>query len=204
MIKRLLNPLTLDMQFFSTDETGGATSSDATLNTEVQEQHQAGETSTKQTEHMIPKSRFDEVNQKFKDVQAQLNELLTAKQEADRKSQEEQGEFKKLYETTSQEFIQVKEQYQTVEERAKQLEGVINGLLESKLGNIPEEFHDLIPDNLTPEAKLDWINKAEVKGLFGKKEQKSIGETSNPGQAQSTDLNALSPIQLMKAGYGSK
>lgn len=199
-MNRLLN---FDLQFFATDEAGGG-SSDGTLNTEAQDTPQAGETSTKQTEHMIPKSRFDEVNQKFKDVQAQLNQLLDAKQEEDRKAKEEQGEFKQLYETTSQEFIQVKEQYQTVEERAKQLEGVINGLLESKLGNIPEEFHDLIPDNLTPEAKLDWINKAEVKGLFGKKEQKSIGETSNPSQAQTTDLNALSPIQLMKAGYGSK
>jgi seryl-tRNA synthetase len=194
--------LPLDIQFFSEDV--NADSTDASLNTgEPANNNSAGEES-KQQEKFIPKSRFDEVNQRFKDVQSQLDQLLAEKAAAEKQAQEEQGKFQELYETTSQEFTQVKTQYESVETRAKELEGVINGLLDTKLSTIPEDFHDLIPANLTPEAKLDWISKAETKGLFGKKEQKPIGEASNPSHAQSFDLNTLSPVQLMKAGYGSK
>ncbi|MEH7521694.1 hypothetical protein V7149_00205 [Bacillus sp. JJ1503] len=195
--------LPLNLQTFAEDS--NATSSDATLNTGAQANDKpAGEASKQQTDHMIPKSRFDEVNQRFKDVQAQLDSILAEKQEADRKAQEEQGKFQELYENTAKEFTQVKTQYESVENRAKELEGVITGLLETKLSTIPEDYHDLIPGNLTPEQKLDWINKAETKGLFGKKEQKPIGETTSPSHAQAFDLNTLSPVQLLKAGYGSK
>lgn len=196
--------LSLDLQRHA--EEGNAASTDASLNTEAQAtapNNSAGEES-KPTSHMIPKSRFDEVNQRFKDVQSQLDQLLAEKAAAEKQAQEEQGKFQELYETTSKEFTQVKTQYESVETRAKELEGVINGLLETKLTAIPEDFHDLIPGNLTPEQKLDWISKAETKGLFGKKEQKPIGETSNPSHAQATDLNSLSPVQLMRMGYGSK
>jgi DNA repair exonuclease SbcCD ATPase subunit len=198
--------LSLDLQKFA--EEANATSTDASLNTEAQaSNNSAGEASTQQTEqsqHMIPKSRFDEVNQKFKDVQTQLNELLSAKQEAEKKAQEEQGKFQELYENTSKEYSDFKSKFESVDTRAKELEGVITGLLETKLEAIPQDYHDLIPGNLTPEQKLDWINKAETKGLFGKREQKPVGETTNPSHAQAFDLNSLSPVQLMKAGYGSK
>ncbi|MGM0904257.1 MAG: hypothetical protein ACQEXB_24535 [Bacillota bacterium] len=207
MNKKLLLPLNL--QLFA--EGADATPSEATKNTDTNgvqnTQNSAGEASNQQTEqaqHMIPKSRFDEVNQKFKDVQTQLNELLSAKQEADRKAQEEQGKFQELYENTSKEYSDFKSKFESVDTRAKELEGVINGLLETKLEAIPQDYHDLIPGNLTPEQKLDWINKAETKGLFGKREQKPVGETTNPSHAQAFDLNSLSPVQLMKAGYGSK
>ena len=194
--------LPLNIQLFA--EEGSANSSDGTLNTGEQQPNTAGEVSKQQSDHMIPKSRFDEVNQRFKDVQAQLDQILAEKAAAEKQAQEEQGKFQELYETTSKEFTQVKTQYESVETRAKELEGVINSLIETKLSTIPEDYHDLIPSNLTPEQKLDWINKAETKGLFGKKQQQSIGEASNPAHAQAFDLNALSPVQLMKAGYGSK
>lgn len=205
-MKKPIELLRLNLQHFAEEgETGNP--SDGTLNTGEQNQPQnsAGESSKATTEsHMIPKTRFDEVNQKFKDVQSQLDALLSEKKEAERKAQEEQGKFQELYENTTKEFTDVKTKFESVENRAKELEGVINGLLETKLSTIPEDYHDLIPGNLTPEQKLDWINKAELKGLFGKREQKPIGEASNPSHAQAFDLNTLSPVQLLKAGYGSK
>jgi hypothetical protein len=194
--------LKLDLQRHAEGE--NAIPPDAALNTGEQANNNSAGEAKQPTDHMIPKSRFDEVNQKFKDVQAKLDAILAEKQETERKAQEEQGKYQELYENTSKEFTQVKTQYESVETRAKELEGVINGLLETKLSTIPEDYHDLIPGNLTPEQKLDWINKAETKGLFGKREQKPIGEASNPSHAQSFDLNTLSPVQLLKAGYGSK
>lgn len=205
--------LPLNLQFFAEgaeNEGNTAVPSEATKNTDTNGdkiETSAGEQSKQQQpeqEYMIPKSRFDEVNQKFKDVQAQLDALLAEKKEAERKAKEEQGKYQELYENASKEYSEFKSKYENVESRAKELENVINSLLESKLESIPEDFRDLIPDNLTPEAKLEWVTKAEQKGLFSKKGQKPIGEASNPAQAQAIDLNSLSPIQLMKAAYGSK
>ncbi|WP_427036639.1 hypothetical protein [Cytobacillus pseudoceanisediminis] len=135
-------------------------------------------------EHMIPKSRFDEVNQRYKDIQAKMDQFLAEKSDAEKKSQKEQGKFQELYESTSKEFSEVKSQFESVQNRAKELEGVVNSLLETKLKGIPEEFHDLIPGNLTPEGKLDWINKAEAKGLFGRRPQQPIGEMTNGNESK--------------------
>lgn len=87
----------------------------------------------------------------------------------------------------------------------KQLESVVQSLLETKLSTIDEQFHDLIPENLPPHEKLAWINKAEQKGLFAKKQQTPIGEGTNPpSQAKAVDLSNLSPIQLLSMGYSSQ
>ncbi|NNU88675.1 hypothetical protein ETC04_16455 [Geobacillus sp. MR] len=87
----------------------------------------------------------------------------------------------------------------------KQLESVVQSLLETKLSAIDEQFHDLIPDNLPPHEKLAWISKAEQKGLFAKKPQTPIGESTNPSsQVKAADLSNLSPRQLLAMGYGSK
>jgi DNA repair exonuclease SbcCD ATPase subunit len=208
MTKPFLLPLNL--QFFAEGEgdstATNANSSEATVNTDngVSNKDTSAPAQPQQSEVMIPKHRFDEVNNKYKEVKAQLDALLAQQAEAERKAQEEQGKFKELYEQTTNELTSFKSQYEQIEARAKQLESVIQSLLETKLSAIDEQYHDLIPDNLTPEEKLAWIDKAEQKGLFKKKGQTPIGEGTNPSQAQAIDLNSLSPIQLLKAGYGSK
>ncbi|WP_051188268.1 hypothetical protein [Brevibacillus thermoruber] len=135
-----------------------------------------------QKEHMIPKSRFDEVNTKFKDLQAQYDKLLAEKQEADG--------YKSLH--------------QQAEERAKALEGVIAQMLEARLETIPEELHDLIPEGLTPEQKLAWIDRAERKGVFGAKVHKPVGGPTNPPDQSPVDLNGLSATQLLRIGYSKQ
>jgi DNA repair exonuclease SbcCD ATPase subunit len=208
MTKSFLLPLNL--QFFAEGESEStatnANSSEATVNTDtgVSNKDTSAPAQPQQSEVMIPKHRFDEVNNKYKEVKAQLDAILAQQAEAERKAQEEQGKFKELYEQTTNELTSFKSKYEQIEARAKQLESVIQSLLETKLSAIDEQYHDLIPDNLTPEEKLAWIDKAEQKGLFKKKGQTPIGEGTNPSQAQTIDLNSLSPIQLLKAGYGSK
>ncbi|MCK1985174.1 MULTISPECIES: hypothetical protein [Peribacillus] len=188
MIKKDL--LNLDLQFFAEENAG---SPDGAENTE----EQAGTPNeTEQEKVMIPKSRFDEINQKYKDAQAKLDAANAEKQSADRKAQEESGEFKSLYETTSKEFSEFKAQYSSVEDRNKQLEGVINGLLETKLQSIPEDYRDLIPENLTPESKLEWINRAETKGLFSKAPQQPVGEQTN-----GSDKTGITKEQFSKMSY---
>lgn len=49
-------------------------------------------------EPMIPKSRFDEVNKRLKEIEKQQAETAKAREEAERKAAEEQGNWRKLYE----------------------------------------------------------------------------------------------------------
>lgn len=158
-------------------------------------------------EHMIPKSRFDEVNSKFKDVQTQLDTLLNEKQNAEKAAKEQQGKFEELYKTASDELNKFKDESKSGNDRVKQLEGVLEIMLNAKLEAVPEQYRDLVPANLTPEAKLEWLATAEAKGLFTSTTQKQntpLGEGTNPNTKQNTDINTLSPQQLLRAAYGKK
>lgn len=192
IIKKLLK---LNLQFFAEDNADNSPDGALKAGEQAIESSTGGETG-QPTDKMIPKNSFDEVNQKYKDVQTKLDELQAEKHLADRRAQEESGEFKTLYETTSKEYSEFKEQFITIEDRNKQLEGVINSLLETKLHSIPGDFHDLIPDNLTPEAKLEWINKAETKGLFGKVPQQPVGEQTN-----GSEQTGITKENFQKMGY---
>ncbi len=182
---------------------------DGAKNTEEQKD---GKNSGGHQEHMIPKHRFDEVNTKYKDLQKELDNLKAEKAERDKKAaeqekkaKEQQGQFEELYKTTSDELNNTKDNYSKATERVAQLEGVINGLLEARLENVPEEFRDLLPRHMTPEQKLEWLTNAEKKGLFKPtKKETPLGERMNPPGGQNADLNKLSPMELLRAAYGQK
>lgn len=160
----------------------------------------------KQDETMIPKSRFDEINGKYKEMLSKIETFEKA--EADRQAEleakeleakKEQGKFEELYTGLQKEL----ETYKAYENRSKELETVITGMVESKLKSVPEEMHDIIPTNLSAEQTLDWLTKAESKGLFGKPEVKEIGKPSNKDQsAPKVDKANLSPLDKILAGLG--
>lgn len=158
---------------------------------------------TKQNEHMIPKSRFDEINNNYKAVKDQLDELVKEKEAADRKAKEQQGEYQSLYEQANQQLETFKSDFESAKSRTEALEGVMTSMLNTKMESISEEFHDLIPDNLSPEQKLDWISKAEAKGLFKDKSQDPVGGATNPSGGK-PDFDNMSTTQLLKFGYGNK
>lgn len=155
---------------------------------------------------MIPKSRFDEINSKYKEMAEKVAEFeriqAEAQAEAERRELEakkEQGKFEELYINTQKELEQMK----AYQNRATELETVISSMVESKLESIPQEMHDLIPTNLTAEQTLAWLNKAESKGLFGKPEVKEIGKPSNKStDSPKVDKANLSPLDKILAGLG--
>lgn len=157
-------------------------------------------------DQMIPKTRFDEVNAKYKEMLSKMDAIEKAeaerKKEAELKELEakkEQGKFEELYLNSQKELETLK----LSQSRATELETVINGMVETKLKAVPEEMKDLIPANLTAEATLDWLNKAESKGLFGKAEVKEIGKPSNKStETPKVDKANLSPLDKILAGLG--
>lgn len=192
MLKDLLK---LNLQFFSEEDNNTPPSDEMknTVNEGVEDEKGI----------MIPKTRFDEVNNKFKDMQSQLNALLNEKQEAEQKQKEESGQFQELYESQKTEFDTVKQTVTQLETRNQELEAVVNTILEGKLKSVPEDFHDLIPQNLTTEGKLDWIVKAEEKGLFTSNQQPVGGITNTPSQTK-VDSSKLSPMQMLTMGLNRK
>ncbi|QGG47647.1 hypothetical protein [Heliorestis convoluta] len=169
-----------------------------------QEQQTKQETQTVTKDTLIPKEQFEEIHSKYEEAQKQLQQLLTEKENADKKAKEEQGKFEELYKTTATELNKAKEGYTTTNNRVQQLEQAIQGLIDTKLQGIPEDYHDLIPTNLTPEARLNWLTNAENKGLFKTQKDEPLGQPTNPGKTETTDLNSLSPMQLIRMGYAQK
>lgn len=186
--------LPLNLQLFAEGDEGGDEGTDG----------KEGDQGQKQDEHMIPKSRFDEINTRAKETQQKLDALLKEKEEAETQSKEKQGEFESLYTKSKTEADTLKADAKANAERLGALEGVITTLLDAKLANIDEGFHELIPTNLTAEQKLAWVTKAEAKGLFGKKEEEPLGMATNPSNASLGDINGLDPLQMFMAGYGKK
>ncbi|MCW2278731.1 hypothetical protein [Heliophilum fasciatum] len=195
---------TMNLQFFA-EEPPTPEPTPAQEVTPAPEPKKAPETKETPAEIMIPKTRFDEVNGKYKELQSKLDELLAEKNDQDRKTKEQQGKFEELYKSTADDLTKHKEQVKTTSNRVQQLEALINGMLEAKLKAVPKEFHDLIPGSMAPEARLEWLTQAESKGFFkSTKREEPVGAATNPGQAQTTDLNKLTPAQLLRAAYGSK
>lgn len=159
-------------------------------------------------ENMIPKSRFDEVNAKYKEMAEKIEafeKAEAARQKAAEQKElelkQEQGKFQELFQESQKELEGLKK----YESRTTELEGLINGMVEAKLEAVPEEMKDLVPSNLTPEATLEWLAKAETKGLFGKKEPevKEIGKPSNKStDTPKVDKADLSPLAKIMAGLG--
>ena len=104
-------------------------SSDGTKNTDNKDGQDKNS-----AEHMIPKSRFDEVNQKFKDLQAKLDEFTNEKSKAEKKAKEEQGKYEELYKTANEELGKFKDDHKNASQRVTQLETVINAMLGSSPG----------------------------------------------------------------------
>lgn len=159
-------------------------------------------------DHMIPKSRFDEVNNKFKDVQAQLDQLLQEKQNQELETKKKQGEFENLYEEASKEAERFKGESTQYSSRVQELEGIIEGMVQSKLEEIPEELHDIIPNGMSPEQKLQWIATAQSKGLFGAKtnpkENEELGGSTNNNGEKHVDVSKMSATELFMSAFGRK
>ncbi|KTS84474.1 hypothetical protein NS115_03875 [Paenibacillus jamilae] len=155
---------------------------------------------------MIPKTRFDEVNANYKSVKEQLDQFLAAQKQAEDDAAKQRGEYEQLYNTAQQEVGTYKEQAEKTSARVQELEGLLGTMLDTKLADIPEAMRDLIPENLSPEQKLAWIDKAAARGVFGSPKQPEVpvGGSTNPGNTTPPDISGLDPFSLLKAGYGSK
>jgi len=105
-------------------------------------------------EHMIPKTRFDDVNNRRKTAEDALEALR--KQQADDEAArlEKQGEYKDLYEGLKTE----NEQLKTKAERADQLQESIAAGNQKRIAQLPEAMQALVPEYDDPAKVQAWLD----------------------------------------------
>ncbi|WP_404403815.1 hypothetical protein [Jeotgalibacillus malaysiensis] len=130
-----------------------------------------------QADKTIPYSRFKEVNDNYKSLKDKLEEIENQKATDDLEAKKKAGEYKELYDS-------LQDEHEPLKNQVSEYKQFFSDLLESKLATVPDDFKELIPENLSDTAKLKWIENASSKGLFNKVTAESFG---NKGANPSTE-----------------
>ena len=109
-------------------------------------------------EHMIPKSRFDEVNEKLRKLEADAAKKAKADSEADERRLAEAAEWQKL---ADQRKAKVEELTPKVE-LADKLSAMVLEQYEAEIKEWPEQVKAMAPaDDADVLTKLDWMKRAK-------------------------------------------
>lgn len=114
----------------------------------------ASSAGTQNTEHMIPKSRFDEVNNALNELKVQLQQQQADATLREQERLKEEGRWKELAETRGTELAQVK----PFQERATLLEKRMADANKARIERVPEDLRALIPTKLSTEDLADWLD----------------------------------------------
>jgi len=169
------------------------------MTTETPEAVQAGSPApaATQAEHMIPKSRLDEVLESNRKLQEQLTRTEKERQEQLEAQLKEQGKWKEIAETRAQEMAALKPKA----EQADVIEATLKDVLTSQIAELPEAMRGLVPDELNTQQKLQWLSKN--KALLVKPKPVDIGAGRQGGGAP--EGNDLSPEEIATAkAFGIK
>jgi ribonucleoside-triphosphate reductase len=165
----------------------------AAAKTAADETKQAEENKNKgDNEHMIPKSRFDEVNEAKRKAEERL-----AKIEADQKIETEkrlieQQEYQKLAETRGKELADLQPKAAKVDAMEKTLVEVLT----AQVAELPEDKRGLIPDELSTQQKLNWLAKNAA--ILKAPAAIDVG-AGRHGADSGVDVKSLTPEELATA-----
>ena len=152
---------------------------------------------TKNTaEHMIPKSRFDEINQKLNDATKRAEALEKAAQDAETKRLKESDDFKALYEKSEAELSSLRPQA----EKLGVYEKTLQETLDESILAIPEDKRSLIPEELTVDQKLKWINRNRAH--LSKAQPMNVGAGVRGGGESSTTADLTHEEMQMARAFG--
>lgn len=88
----------------------------------------------------------------------------------------------------------------------KEYEGLLQNLVDTKMEQIPDQYKDLVPDNMDLKQKLSWLEKAESKGLFNKEDKQNpaieVGKPMNV-EVPKVDTSKLNASSLLSLAYNT-
>lgn len=158
-------------------------------------QTQPAPDAVKPEEHMVPKSRLDEVLKAKKEMEDRLLAIEKAQKESEEKRMIEQQKYQELAETRQKEIEALRPKAAIAEESEKTLTSVLT----VQISEIPESLRQLVPDQLTTIQKLEWI--AKNKAVLLKPKGPDLGGGRQGGSAPSTADLAPEEIETAKR-YG--
>lgn len=140
--------------------TPGGTAADPSAETKT--------TDTDQHEHMIPKSRFDEVNRELADLRSWRQKREQAEAQAQRERQQaadeaaaQRGEFERLAGERQQRIAALETEHATAAERLTAYETEMERQIKTRLKGLPEEIKAMAPEG-DALARFGWLEKAEA------------------------------------------
>jgi len=78
----------------------------------------------------------------------------------------------------------------------KYLEQLANDFIK----DLPEQFRDIIPQELTPQGKIDFIRAGKAKGLFSTGQPQDGPGAATPARKAAPDYTGMNAGQLLRAG----
>ena len=150
-------------------------------------------TETEPTEHMIPKSRFDEVNDKYKELVKAQEKAAKAQEEAERQRLEKQNEFQKLYQGAQEQvkaLTPYKERFEAMLTQTKERN-------EERVKAIPKDKQGLVPEYDDPLKLASWLDTNEAT-LLAKPTAPSLNGGAGKG-GQGGDAPSLDEIKEQAA-----
>jgi hypothetical protein len=144
-----------------TADTGTPTGAAGSVDTsEASAETKTTETGAK-TEHMIPKSRFDEVNGELQKLRTERQKQeQAAKAEADKQAAA-RGEFEKLATERGVRVLELESETAKTSERIAAYEAEMERQIKVRLRPLPDEIKAMAPDG-DALARYAWLEKAEA------------------------------------------
>jgi len=120
-------------------------------------------------EHMIPKSRFDEINQRRKDAEAKLAEYAAAeakaaaeRKAAEDKALEEQQKYQQLAEKRKTELDAATASLTEAQAQIEQLTAALQAYYEKEMKGVPDYVAPLL-EKLSLPDRLKWLSENQTK-----------------------------------------
>lgn len=120
------------------------------------------------SEHMIPKSRFDEVNRELADMRKWRQEREQADAQATKKQQQEadkqaaaKGEFERLAAERQAKIDTLEQQSSDTSTRLQALTDAMEKQIKVRAKALPDELQAMIPDDADVLTRYELVGKAE-------------------------------------------
>lgn len=101
---------------------------------------------TEPAEHMIPKSRFDEVNKKLAKLEADAAKRDQEQRQAADAAAAQRGEYEKLATERGSRLAQIETEHTTLNDRYTALTEEMEGQIKARVKALPEKLRDLLTD----------------------------------------------------------
>lgn len=124
-------------------------------------QNTSDDSKNTENEHMIPKSRFDEINTKAKKLEDELRKIEEERQKEIEERLVEQQQYKELAEKRGKDLAELQAKAQKVDA----YEQTLTAVYEASLQELPEDMRDLVPEELSIQQKLNWLSKNKARLL---------------------------------------